>query len=46
LRGGNCGAKMRMKTLSEEFEFGGLGDFYIKILGCLKHFLATAPYIS
>jgi hypothetical protein len=36
---------MRMKTLSEELEFGGSGDLYIEVLGCLRHPLATAPHI-
>jgi hypothetical protein len=35
---------MRVKTHSEELEFGGSGDPYIEILGCLKHPLVIILY--
>jgi hypothetical protein len=34
-----------MKTYFEELEFGGLGNLYIEVLGCLRHPLATTPQL-
>jgi hypothetical protein len=41
----NYNAKMRMKIYFGELEFGGLGDPYIEVLGCLRHPLATIPQV-
>jgi hypothetical protein len=37
---------MKIKIHFEELEFGGSGDPYIEVLGCLRHPLATTPQIS